>query len=502
MKKSFQILFVAVLLSTAAEAQPTPSTDTLPCVTRQRNYFYNSWYDTVSWFLNPNEPFVGAYNYETRLWSQFTSGDTRMEAWRQYSPEPMRIKGIWVMVNCTTERCVGDLLSRHAYLNPYRAPEYLYLMVRDPKYADWDLFDPRNEHAYAFDTLYYLKTIDSVRWDTLTPRMLCLPLDCNDSLHAYCHLFEVMFDSTITLQGEFFISGSRNSNVSPHGSTNTLYYPTYYYQIWHGGYKDKYNYSMVQVRQNGPWYPHIDPDYYGPAGPIVDGLRLLQVVPADTAQGTAHHTAYYPDSSYQTISANPKTGFHFSHWNDGNSDNPRTVFLTSDTSFTAFFSPWPAHEVRIVSEHPNVITRGEGLYNEGDSAEIFIQYLGADSNFSHWNDSLRDNPHSFVVTQDTTFVAHFKPRRAPTSVSSPDAPAPFTLSPNPAHTSVTVTLANPCGPGCSLSLIDASGHTVLSLPLPAGSSNATLPLRDLPAGPYFVSLSTSQGSSSQKLILQ
>ena len=67
MKKIFQILFVAVLLSTAAEAQPTPSTDTLPCVTRQRNYFYNSWYDTVSWFLNPNEPFVGAYNYETRL---------------------------------------------------------------------------------------------------------------------------------------------------------------------------------------------------------------------------------------------------------------------------------------------------------------------------------------------------------------------------------------------------------------------------------------------------
>ena len=161
-----------------------------------------------------------------------------------------------------------------------------------------------------------------------------------------------------------------------------------------------------------------------------------------------------------------------------------------------------AYFAQLVSEHPNVITRGEGLYNEGDSAEIFIQYLGADSIFSHWNDSLRDNPHSFVVTQDTTFVAHFKPRRAPTSVSSPDAPAPFTLSPNPAHTSVTVTLAAPCGPGCSLSLIDASGHTVLSLPLPAGSSNATLPLRDLPAGPYVVSLSSPQGSSSQKLILQ
>ncbi len=91
----------------------------------------------------------------------------------------------------------------------------------------------------------------------------------------------------------------------------------------------------------------------------------------------------------------------------------------------------------------------------------------------------------------------------PEGIDSPLSPLPaFTLSPNPAHTSVTVTLAAPCGSGCSLSLLDASGHTVLSLPLPAGSSNATLPLRDLPAGPYFVSLSSPQGASSQKLILQ
>ena len=500
MKKSFQILFVAVLLSTAAEAQPTPSTDTLPCVTRQRNYFYNSWYDTTEWFNNPDDSWVfGAYSYEPYLHSYSGPRDLRMVAWRQYSPEPLRVNGIWAMVNCACEPDLGNLTRRHTYMNPYRAPEYLYLMVRDPKYADWDLYDRHGPHQ--FDTLNYLIVIDSIRWDTLTPRMLCLPLDCNDSLHAYCHLFEVMFDSTITLQGEFFIAGSVNSNRTEHTvGSNTIYYPTYYYAIDHMG--DSPNYYLGQTRQYGPWYPFLHPAGYSPFGPIVDGLRLLQVVPADTAQGTAHHTAYYPDSSYQTISANPKTGFHFSHWNDGNSDNPRTVFLTSDTSFTAFFSPWPAHEVRIVSEHPNVITRGEGLYNEGDSAEIFIQYLGADSNFSHWNDSLRDNPHSFVVTQDTTFVAHFKPRRAPTSVSSPDTPAPFTLSPNPAHTSVTVTLAAPCGSGCSLSLLDASGHTVLSLPLPAGSSNATLPLRDLPAGPYFVSLSSPQGSSSQKLILQ
>ncbi|MBR5353454.1 MAG: T9SS type A sorting domain-containing protein, partial [Bacteroidales bacterium] len=120
--------------------------------------------------------------------------------------------------------------------------------------------------------------------------------------------------------------------------------------------------------------------------------------------------------------------------------------------------------------------------------------------FLRWNDHNTDNPRTVVVTQDTIFTAFFSRQQG---IDSPLSPLPaFTLSPNPAHTSVTVTLAAPCGSGCSLSLLDASGHTVLSLPLPAGSSNATLPLRDLPAGPYFVSLSSPQGSSSQKLILQ
>ena len=38
-----------------------------------------------------------------------------------------------------------------------------------------------------------------------------------------------------------------------------------------------------------------------------------------------------------TVSAAANEGYHFSHWNDGIQDNPRTVVLTQDTSLTAFF---------------------------------------------------------------------------------------------------------------------------------------------------------------------
>ena len=39
-----------------------------------------------------------------------------------------------------------------------------------------------------------------------------------------------------------------------------------------------------------------------------------------------------------TISATANESFHFSHWSDGNQDNPRTIFLTQDTSLTACFA--------------------------------------------------------------------------------------------------------------------------------------------------------------------
>ena len=48
------------------------------------------------------------------------------------------------------------------------------------------------------------------------------------------------------------------------------------------------------------------------------------------------NTAAEHFQNYQ-ISATPATGYHFVQWQDGNNDNPRTVTLTEDASFTATF---------------------------------------------------------------------------------------------------------------------------------------------------------------------
>ena len=66
---------------------------------------------------------------------------------------------------------------------------------------------------------------------------------------------------------------------------------------------------------------------------------VLNVVSADAAMGSVSgsNPAAKHFLSYE-ISATPNNGYHFVQWNDGNTDNPRTVTLISDSNFTATFA--------------------------------------------------------------------------------------------------------------------------------------------------------------------
>ena len=67
---------------------------------------------------------------------------------------------------------------------------------------------------------------------------------------------------------------------------------------------------------------------------------------------------------------------------------------------------------------------------------------------------------------------------------------------------VAVALATGAPQGTVLKVLDMAGHEVLSQPVASGAENVTLDLSALPAGTYFVTLATPQGSSTQKLILE
>ena len=64
----------------------------------------------------------------------------------------------------------------------------------------------------------------------------------------------------------------------------------------------------------------------------------LTVLSADETMGHVTGGGVWPDDDPVTIEANANSDYHFTHWNDNNTENPRDITLTSDTTFTAYFA--------------------------------------------------------------------------------------------------------------------------------------------------------------------
>ena len=89
--------------------------------------------------------------------------------------------------------------------------------------------------------------------------------------------------------------------------------------------------EAVAAYQNAPFWSHFT---------NIEGRFdfFFSVTSADITQGsvTIVH-APVCDNIEAHIQANPYHGYVFSHWNDGNTDNPRYLVVTQDTIITAFF---------------------------------------------------------------------------------------------------------------------------------------------------------------------
>ncbi|MBP5649635.1 MAG: leucine-rich repeat protein [Bacteroidales bacterium] len=124
--------------------------------------------------------------------------------------------------------------------------------------------------------------------------------------------------------------------------------------------------------------------------------------------GTVDGAGDYNYLSQRTIAANAEYGYHFTQWHDGNTDNPRTITLTQDTSFTAIFAK-NLYSVAGVSEEyssPRGVILGSDTVEYLDNV-ILTATANYGYHFSQWNDGNIDNPREIVATEDLLFTALF-----------------------------------------------------------------------------------------------
>lgn len=243
----------------------------------------------------------------------------------------------------------------------------------------------------------------------------------------------------------------------------------------------------------------------------------MSVASADTLIGTVSGDGVYVDGDTAVIMATPAEGYHFLLWNDSVATNPRSVVMTCDTSFTAYFAPDTAsqqdtvwysvsvterlvdREDLLVEEHENVEYAGVGLYMDGATVTLTAPYVNAfkcPSEFLGWvfaeGDTIRENPYSFVVTSDIVVVAVVREGVGIVDVGGTS----FALYPNPARGEVTLD----CGGDAEAIFIDLHGREVLRTRCREGKNR--IDIGSLPAGVYYVRLAATSASATLKLVIQ
>lgn len=143
-------------------------------------------------------------------------------------------------------------------------------------------------------------------------------------------------------------------------------------------------------------------NYYEP--PVYD----ITVNVENNKCGTAFVTRYPTcDNNQAVFNVTSNTGFAFDHWNDGNTDNPRTVAVTKDTSFTAFYSAAKINvSITTANATQGSVTDLSGIHYYSDEITISAT-ANYGYHFTGWSDNVTTNPRTITLIKDTTIQAQF-----------------------------------------------------------------------------------------------
>ena len=194
-----------------------------------------------------------------------------------------------------------------------------------------------------------------------------------------------------------------------YGEVATLYArpaDDYSFLCWNDGIVS--NPRHISVTQNGTYTALFR--YNG----TIEHNYIIKVMANNPDWGTTTGDGVYLEGTTIEISATPTDSTLFVSWNDGNTDNPRTIVVTSDMNFTAIFEPIPTYTITVRSYSPSMGT----VYGSGTYQVNTVLNIGAIPNegyhFVGWQDDDMNNPRTITVTEDAEYVAYFSRIPTPT----------------------------------------------------------------------------------------
>lgn len=106
----------------------------------------------------------------------------------------------------------------------------------------------------------------------------------------------------------------------------------------------------------------------------------LTVNSADPTMGSVSGGGTYSEDAAATLTATANSGYHFTHWQDGNTQNPRTIIVSSNATYTAYFEADDFGTTCVITQFPytmnfdndTIATCWETYDGDGDGMSWFL----------------------------------------------------------------------------------------------------------------------------------
>ena len=180
--------------------------------------------------------------------------------------------------------------------------------------------------------------------------------------------------------------------------------PGYVFQEW------RLNGTPVSVNPNYSFIVTGTATYtaYFGAEPVTYYTITTAVTPAGAGTVTVNGGNIHEAGSTTTLTATANPGYTFAHWQDGNTDNPRTITVTGDATYTATFTQDTYTITTVVTPAgAGTVTGGGNNFHYGDTPTLTATPANATYEFAGWDDGNTDNPRTVTVTGDATYTAVF-----------------------------------------------------------------------------------------------
>ncbi|MBR6292791.1 MAG: leucine-rich repeat domain-containing protein [Bacteroidales bacterium] len=227
--------------------------------------------------------------------------------------------------------------------------------------------------------------------DTNNPRVVTLTQDTTISAIFAKNIYNVAVSSADTVRGGV-TGGTTTEYLDTVSLTATSNYG-YHFTQWSDGITD--NPRMVQVTRDSIFTAQFDYNQYG-----------IALAVDTTIHGSVSGAGDYNYLSARTIAATANYGYHFIQWNDGDTNNPRTLTLTQDTAFTALFAKNTYSIAALSTDTVKGYAGGTDTLEYLDTA-ILTATANYGYHFTQWSDGITDNPRMVQVTRDSIFTAQF-----------------------------------------------------------------------------------------------